>query len=678
MPTTDQVPNRLAKEKSPYLLQHAYNPVNWYSWGSEAFETAKKEDKPIFLSIGYSTCHWCHVMAHESFENQTVAAILNRDFICIKVDREERPDIDAVYMKACQSMTGSGGWPLTIIMTDDQRPFFAATYLPRSSRYGMAGLLELLPEIARQWRDNRDEIEAVGEKISNHLRALSASTVSSSAPGRYLIDNAVRDFQNRFDADYGGFGDAPKFPSPHNLLLLLRHAALEQDESCRSMAEKTLAQMYRGGIFDHIGGGFSRYSTDRKWLIPHFEKMLYDNALLSMAYTEAYRLTRKPLWERVARKTLDYVLRELTHPAGGFYCAQDADSEGKEGKYYAWTPAEIERILGADDAKTFCAWFDITPQGNFEGKNIPNLLSNPNWENDPLSMENACRKLYAYRVERARLHKDDKILTSWNALMIAALAKAGGALHEPRYLQAAEKAHAFICANLMREKRLFVRWRDGEAAHDGQLDDYAFYAFALLALYETTFNPAYLQECTQIAKQMLQMFFDSANGGFYFYSADSETLIDRPKEVYDGAMPSGNSMAAIVLGQLMNLTGEPQWQEASDAQLCFLAGATGDYPAAFGASLLAMQKSALYPSEDLLCVTSENDVPAVLFTFLSAQYRPNLTVLVKTLANAKILETAVPFTKDYPIPSRGTAYYLCHNGVCAQPVYDIGSLRALL
>lgn len=678
MPTTDQAPNRLAREKSPYLLQHAYNPVDWYPWGSEAFESAKKEDKPIFLSIGYSTCHWCHVMAHESFENQAVAAILNRDFICIKVDREERPDIDAVYMKACQSMTGSGGWPLTILMTADQKPFFAATYLPRSSRYGMAGLLELLPEIARQWRDNRGEMEAMGEKIRRHLRVLSESAVSSSEPGRHLIDNAVRDFQNRFDADYGGFGDAPKFPAPHNLLLLERHAALEKDERCRSMAEKTLAQMYRGGIFDHIGGGFSRYSTDRKWLIPHFEKMLYDNALLSMAYTEAYQLTRRPLWERVARKTLDYVLRELTHPDGGFYCAQDADSEGEEGKYYAWTPAEIERILGTDDAKTFCAWFDITPQGNFEGKSIPNLLSNPEWENDPPSMENASRKLYAYRFKRARLYRDDKILTSWNALMIAALAKAGGALHEPRYLKAAERAHAFLCANLMHERRLFVRWRDGEAAHDGQLDDYAFYAFALLTLYGTTFNPAYLQECTQIAKQMLQLFCDSANGGFYFYSADSETLIDRPKELYDGAMPSGNSMAAIVLVQLMHLTGEPRWQEASDAQLRFLAGATGDYPAAFGAALLAMQKSALYPSEDLLCVTAENEVPAVLFPFLSAQYRPNLTVLVKTLANTTLLEAAAPFTKNYPIPPSGTAYYLCHNGVCAQQVYDINSLRAIL
>lgn len=667
--------NYLINEKSPYLLQHAYNPVNWYPWGKEAFEKAKKEDKPIFLSIGYSTCHWCHVMERESFENAEVAKILNLNFISIKVDREERPDIDAVYMNACQSMTGTGGWPLTILMAADQKPFYAATYLPRNSRGNMIGILDLLPQIVALWNNNRKKLDSIRDKIYTFLRQQSASPLNPTYPDKNLINRAIEEYKNSFDTVYGGFGTTPKFPAPHNLIFLLSYSVLEKEDFSKQMAEKTLIQMYKGGIFDHIGGGFSRYSTDRKWLIPHFEKMLYDNALLSLAYLQAYHITHKPLWERIASRTLDYVLHEMTDPNGGFYCAQDADSDGVEGKYYTFTPNELEHILDKNEADLFCSWFGITKYGNFEGRSIPNLIDNPNWETESPHIDDACLKLYAYRFQRASLYKDDKILTAWNALMISAFAKAGSLLHKTKYLLAAEKAYSFLSQNLMHDNYLLVRWRE-EAAHDGHLDDYAFLAYALLALYEATYDPTYLQKCTQIAMRMLNLFFDPENGGFYFYSSDSEILIDRPKEFYDGAIPSGNSVAAIVLIRLAHLTGEVKWQDASDKHLQFLTGEIRKYPIGHSFSLLAMLQ-VLYPSKELLCVTSENKVPPALSEFLSLHYLPNLTVLVKTPKNARILEDTAPFTKRYPIPTTGSAYYLCQKGICAKPVYDMESLYNL-
>ncbi|MCI1960046.1 MAG: thioredoxin domain-containing protein [Clostridia bacterium] len=661
---------RLSKEKSPYLLQHANNPVDWFPWGEEAFNKAKAEDKPIFLSIGYSTCHWCHVMEHESFENTEVAGVLNQYFICIKVDREERPDIDAVYMNICQSITGNGGWPLTIFMTSDQKPFYAATYLPKDSRGGMIGLLQLLPEIAHQWKTNRKDLESVGNKIKEIL--IKQHNASNSAlPTKDLIFHAVNDFKKYFDSTYGGFGIAPKFPAPHNLIFLMNYSIFEKDEACIKIADKTLSQMYKGGIFDHIGGGFSRYSTDRKWLIPHFEKMLYDNALLAIAYLQIYRITHKPIWEHVVRKTLDYVLNEMTHENGGFYCAQDADSDGEEGKYYSFTPEEIISYIGENDGEYFCKWFGITQNGNFEGKSIPNLIENQNWENTDERIVNSCRKLYSYRLKRASLRKDDKILTSWNSLMIVAFAKAGYLLNEPKYLQAAEKANTFITENLMNGERLSARWREGEAAYDGKLDDYAFYALALLELYEATFNSTYLQKAIDITDIMLDLFFDSENGGFYLYSSDSEELIDRPKEIYDGAMPSGNSVAAYVLCRLAKLTGEIKWQNASDKQLKFLSGSIEDYPMGYSFALLSIMQM-VYPSGELLCVSSD-DVPSSLTDFLSVQTL-NISVLVKTPKNTEIVENIAPFTREYPIPENGTAFYFCQNGTCKKPVYNIKDL----
>ena len=672
----DQKPNRLAKEKSPYLLQHAYNPVDWFPWGAEAFARARKEDKPVFLSIGYSTCHWCHVMERESFEDREVAEALNRDFIAIKVDREERPDIDAVYMKACQSMTGSGGWPLTILMTAEQKPFFAATYLPRNSRNHTIGLLELLSTISREWKRDRGAFEAAGEKVYADLRSQSVASNPAGAD-RTLVESAVRQYQSSFDPVNGGFGPAPKFPAAHNLLFLLRYAMQENDPSCRQMVEKTLAQMYRGGIFDQIGGGFSRYSTDSKWLIPHFEKMLYDNALLTLAYVEAYQVEHQPVWERVIRKTLGYVLNELRDSGGGFYCAQDADSEGAEGKYYGFTPQEVERVLGDEQAGRLCEWFHITAKGNFHGNSIPNLLENSDWEEQNGDMDRICGELKDYRDQRTAPHKDDKILTAWNALMIAALARAAFVLGDPEYLRAAERAHAFLTQSLMDGSCLFVRWRDGEAAYPGQLDDYAFYAYALLTLYEATFEPEYLLKCVRISERMLRLFFDEHDGGFYFYSKEGETLIDRPKECYDGAMPSGNAIAAVVLGRLYRLTGDPKWQTAGQTQLRFLSGVIQGYPMAHSVSLLAFLE-ALYPSSELLCVTADDAVPSELTEFLSGHALSNFSVLVKTPDNAPRLEAAAPFTQDYPIPESGTAYYLCQNGVCTKPVFNFKDLRNFL
>ena len=610
-----------------------------------------------------STCHWCHVLSHESFEDAGVAALLNKHFICIKVDREERPDIDAVYMAVCQALTGSGGWPLSIFMTPDQKPFYAGTYFPRETRYGRIGMIELLTRIVGQWKNNRTQLLEAGEKITDYLQNQAAKQTTAGTPRTEFLRQAAENFRRSYDESWGGFGSAPKFPMPHNLLFLMRYGRQMQDAEAFRMAEKTLVHMYRGGIFDHLGGGFSRYSTDDRWLIPHFEKMLYDNALLVYAYQTAYELTGNTLYRSVTERVLDYVCHELTDPAGGFYCGQDADSEGEEGKYYGFTPREIQDVLGKEEGRNFCQYFGITKDGNFKGKSIPNLLQNPNFMTAFEEQKENCRRLYEHRLRRYFLHKDDKILTSWNGLMIAAMARAGRDEYGAHYLEAAKKAQGFLQAHLTDESgRLRIRWRDGEASHEGQLDDYAFYCFGLLELYQTTYQIEYLQECIRLAEQMCEHFEDREAGGFYLYASDSEQLISRPKEVYDGALPSGNSVAAYVLGRLTRLTGELRWQETLDRQIAFLAGRLQEYPSGHSFALLAMQE-ALTPSRELVCVTADTRVPDPLET-LEVQ---NLTVLLKTPDNQKRLTEAAPFTADYPIPKAGTLYYLCENGACRAP-----------
>ena len=662
--------NRLYKEKSPYLLQHGENPVDWYPWSEEAFQKAQQEDKPVFLSIGYSTCHWCHVMAHESFEDQEVAEILNRDFISIKVDREERPDIDAVYMSVCQAVTGSGGWPLTIIMTPQQKPFFAGTYFPKKGAYGRMGLIDLLERVALLWKENRTELIEAGNEITAAINL--NHTGSGKEPDRKLVERAASQLARIFDVKWGGFGQAPKFPTPHNLLFLMRYGSTMQEAGAMKMAQVTLEDMARGGIHDHIGGGFSRYSTDEKWLVPHFEKMLYDNALLLIAYVKAYQHTKKESFADVAHRTARYIQRELISEEGCCYCGQDADSEGVEGKYYVFTPEEVKLVLGKEDGEEFCRLYDITEKGNFEGKSIPNRIrsSEDGWErNDP-----RLKKLYDYRFSRTHLHKDDKILLSWNGWAMIALAQAGLVLDEPDYQNAAIRIHQFIESKMSTEHdRLYLRYRDGDAAHIGQLDDYAVYTLSLLELYRTTLNADYLQKAIQRSNQMVELFEDKEQGGYFMTASDGELLIARPKETYDGAIPSGNSVAALVLQRLASLTGELKWQEAAQRQMQFMADRISDYPASSCFGMLAMM-DALYPHRELVCAACEG-VPAELIDFLREHPADDLHIILKTVENANLLNQCAPFTVDYPIPKQGTMYYLCEDGACKAPLSDFPKLK---
>lgn len=662
--------NRLKQEKSPYLMQHVENPVDWYPWCEEAFQKAAKEDKPVFLSIGYSTCHWCHVMAHESFADLEVADLLNREFISIKVDREERPDIDAVYMSVCQAMTGSGGWPLTIFMTPEQKPFFAGTYFPKYGGYGRFGLMDLLKRVADLWKNNREELLRAGNQITAAINQ--EQTSNGQKPNRSLVERAYGQLAQRFDHKWGGFGGSPKFPTPHNLLFLMRYGEVSQEPNAMKMVEITLEDMARGGIFDHIGGGFSRYSTDEMWLVPHFEKMLYDNALLLIAYTKAYQHTKKESFADTAHRTVRYILRELTSEEGGCYCGQDADSDGVEGKYYVFTPEEVKAVLGEADGAEFCRLYDITATGNFEGKSIPNRIrsSVDGWDIGDHRLE----KLYDYRLNRTKLHKDDKILLSWNAWAMIALAKAGQVLEEPSYLHAAIHIHDFIESKMVTENdRLYLRYRDGDAAYVGQLEDYAVYALALLELCRATFDAKYLQAAIHRAKQMVELFEDKNKGGYFMTAFDGEQLIARPKETYDGAMPSGNSVAAMVLQTLASLTGERSWQAAADRQFSYLAGEIGEYPSASCFGVLAMM-GALYLHRELVCASSDG-MPGELAEYLKEHPADDLHVLLKTKDNAETLAECAPFTKDYPIPGQGTMYYLCENGACKAPVSEFRMLK---
>lgn len=663
--------NRLKYEKSPYLLQHGDNPVDWYPWCREAFDRAAKEDKPILLSIGYSTCHWCHVMAHESFEDEEIAGILNREFVSIKVDREERPDIDSVYMSVCQAVTGSGGWPLTILMTPEQKPFFAGTYFPKYSRYGQPGLADILNRAAGLWKHDREELLDTGEQIASSIGA--GAPYGKGTPEKGIFRNAFEMFHRQFDGEWGGFGFAPKFPAPHNLLFLMRYALAENEPEALHMAEHTLDAMARGGIFDQIGGGFSRYSTDEKWLVPHFEKMLYDNALLILAYLKCWQITGEEAYADIVRRTADYILRELTDEAGGFYCGQDADSDGVEGKYYVFGQEEILSILGEMDGKEFCRLYGITPGGNFEGKSIPNRIGQQEsgWHIGDIRLQ----KLYEYRRKRTELHRDDKILLSWNGWMIMALACAGRVLADERYLDAAVRAQQFIASHMVDpDDRLYLRFCGGEAAHAGQLDDYAVYGLALLELYQSTFQTAYLKEAIRRAGQMSELFEDYEGGGYYMTARDAEKLISRPKETYDGAIPSGNSAAGMLLQRLALLTGEVKWQEAADRQLRFLAGEIREYPAGYGFSLLALAE-ALYPHRQLVCAAGRG-IPEELVRYLRKHPADGFLVLIRTPENERELSECAPFTAEYPVPECGAVYYLCEDGVCRAPETDFGKIAA--
>ncbi len=658
--------NRLQHEKSPYLRQHKDNPVDWFPWGEEAFERAAAEEKPIFLSIGYSTCHWCHVMARESFEDREVAELL-KGFVCVKVDREEHPEVDAVYMAFCQAMTGSGGWPLTVFLTPEKKPFFTGTYFPKTSRYGQTGLTELLTQISLLWRTDRKKLLEAGNRLTAHLRKQEEPAFDT--PDRELLLHGYRLLSQSFDKSFGGFGSAPKFPTPHTLLFLMELYQREPLPGALHMAETTLKAMAAGGIFDQAAGGFSRYSTDERWLVPHFEKMLYDNALLLTAYSEAFRVTGSPFYKDIASRTADYLLSELAAPEGGFFCGQDADGGGVEGSYYLFTKEELLRLFGREDGSEFCRLYGITETGNFEGKNIPNRIGQTTggWRADDPRL----KALVQYRKTRMRLSLDDKILLSWNSLAILAFARAGQIFDSRPYLETAVATQKFLQKNMTdSEGRLLLRYCGGEAAHPGQLNDYAAYALALTELYRATFDIFYLEKAVHFARQMLELFEDSEKGGCFMTAHDAEELILRPKETYDGAIPSGNAVAAMVLTKLSFLTGEPFFREAADRQNRFLAGEARTYPAAHCFALLAMAES-LYPHRELVCTGT--GVPKELTVYLKKHSAQGLAVLFKSPENESRLSSVAPFTASYPVSER-PVYYLCENGSCHAPVTDFGEL----
>ncbi|MFO8100620.1 MAG: thioredoxin domain-containing protein [Dehalococcoidia bacterium] len=677
--------NRLAEEKSPYLLQHADNPVDWYPWSDEAFAKAAQEDKPVFLSIGYSTCHWCHVMAHESFEDEQVAGMMNDTFVSVKVDREERPDIDGIYMTVCQMMTGAGGWPLTIIMTPDKKPFFAATYIPRESRMGLTGLMELIPLIRETWEGRKARVLESADSIASSIQKFALGE-SGAYLNERLLERTFENLAARFDSTHGGFGEAPKFPMAHNLLFLLRYWKKSHDEKALEVVEQTLKAMRRGGIYDHVGLGFHRYSTDRQWLVPHFEKMLYDQAMLLMAYTEAYQATGGCEYEQTAREIISYVLRDMHDPKGAFYSAEDADSEGVEGKFYLWQADEIRQILG-DEADSVIAAFNVSSEGNYyeantwqrTGHNILHLTE-PLSEGGGTTWENARQKLFAHREKRVHPHRDDKVLTDWNGLMIAALAKAAQAFDEPAYADAAKDAADFIL-NKMRspEGRLLHRYRDGEAALSGFAVDYAFLIWGLLELYEATFEVGYLEAALDLNRNLIDHFWDEASGAFFTTPDDGEELFIRQKEIHDGALPSANSVAMLNLLRLGRMTANPELeQKAAQIGRAFSVDVE-KVPAAYTQLMCALSFAVGPGSEVVIAGDPDSSDTKTMLTELRSHFAPNKVVLFNPTdeKSPKIHELS-QFTKDQvSIDGKATAY-VCKDYNCQLPTADPARMLEIL
>jgi len=688
-------PNRLIKEKSPYLLQHATNPVDWYPWGEEAFEKAKKEDKPIFLSIGYSTCHWCHVMAHESFEDPEVAKLMNETFVNIKVDREERPEIDNIYMAVSQMITGSGGWPLTIIMDADRKPFTAGTYFPKESRFGRIGMLELIPKIKDYWDNNREELRLAAKEVISQLQSI--ETTPGEELKQDILNEAFREATLLFDEKNGGFRGAPKFPTPHKLLFLLRFWKRTGNKASLMMVEKTLTAMRSGGIYDHIGFGFHRYSTDSFWLLPHFEKMLYDQALLVIAYVEAYQATKKIEFREVADEILSYVLRDMTSREGGFYSAEDADSEGEEGTFYIWTSDEILKVLGKEDGNLFLQVYNFEKDGNFNdqatqkktGSNIPHLKKSITDLASELKtstkelvekLESMRVKLFEKRKTRIHPHKDDKILTDWNGLMITAFAKAGRILENEDYTTASEKALNFIIQNLeTKSGRLMHRYREGEIAINGMIDDYAFTIWALLELYETTFKVEYLKKAIQYNDKMIEHFWDKNKGGFFFTPDDGEELIVRKKEIYDGAIPSGNSVAMLNMIRISRITMDLSLEEKA-VQMNKLFSTTIEQSLLSFTLFLSALEYAFGPSFEVVIVGNLNKTDTnEMLQALRSEYIPNKIVLFLPSDEEKPeISNVTDFVKYKSMKNGKATVYVCINRFCKFPTDDINKMLQLL
>jgi len=674
--------NRLARESSPYLLQHSHNPVDWYPWGAEALGRARREDKPILLSIGYSACHWCHVMERESFEDPATARQMNESFVCIKVDREERPDIDMIYMNAVQIMTGSGGWPLNVFLTPDLKPFYGGTYFPPGERHGLPSFRAVLDRVARTYRDQRERVGASGDQITGYISQMSRVTPSREMLTDELLLAALDDLRGSFDPRHGGWGQAPKFPHSAGISLLLRiHRRHHFPEALR-MAELTLERMARGGMYDQLGGGFHRYSTDARWLVPHFEKMLYDNALLSLAYLEGYQVTGSPLFARVARECLDYVAREMTSGEGGFYSSQDADSEGVEGKFFVWTPEEVRAVAGEEAGRAFCAYYDVAPGGNWEGHSILNVPR----EADEVARESglsagrleavlaeARPRLLAHRGNRVHPGLDDKVLTSWNGLMISAFARGHQILDQPRYLEAARSAARFALGTLRtKEGRLLRTYRGGVAKLDACLDDYAFLSTALTDLYESDFDPSWIIAARALVDRMLEEFWDEADGAFFFTPEAQADLIARSKTGYDGALPSGNSMATLTLFRLARLTGEQAYAERATRILRAFRDPMGSMASGFSQMLCALDFYLDSPKEVALVGSSRAADTGSLLRVIRRSFVPSKVVAFCEQDGNAATEAAraVPLLEGKTMTAGKATAYVCENFRCKAPTTD--------
>ncbi|HEU0174174.1 MAG TPA: thioredoxin domain-containing protein [Blastocatellia bacterium] len=671
--------NRLINETSPYLLQHAHNPVDWYGWEDEAFERARREDKPILLSIGYRACHWCHVMEDESFENEAIAQLMNDNFINIKVDREERPDLDAIYMNAVQLMTGSGGWPMTVFLTPEGKPFYGGTYFPPVDRYGMPGFPRVLISVAEAYRAQRNEIENSAEGMLSELKRLDRSVApkgeSEGELSYEVADHAATHLARMLDPVYGGFGNKPKFPPSMALEFLLRHYHRTKDAGALKAVELTLNKMARGGIYDQLGGGFHRYSVDEKWLVPHFEKMLYDNALLSRIYTDAYLATGNEFYKRIAVETLDYVAREMTDKGGGFYSTQDADSEGEEGKFFVWTPEEVTALLGEEDARLFNRYFDVSEAPNFESHSILHVdedidkiarLMGVSRERLAETIERGRPILFDAREKRVKPYRDEKILTAWNGLMMRSFAEASRAFDREDYLKIAIRNADFLLTSLRRDRRLLRTSKDGESKLNGYLEDYAYVIDGLLALYESSFDPRWFEEARGLAETMIEQFWDAEAGGFFFTGADHERLITRTKDFYDNAIPSGNSVAASALMRLSLLTGEDRYRRMAETILRLMKPAMTSAPSAFGRLLSALDLFLASPYEVAIIGSPDDEETRAMVNIVFKRYLPNKVVAFAPEADSKASRTIKLLEGRGRINGKATAY-VCRNFYCEAP-----------
>jgi uncharacterized protein YyaL (SSP411 family) len=697
--------NRLINETSPYLLQHAHNPVDWYPWGVEALEKAQREDKPILLSVGYSACHWCHVMERESFENEDIATLMNQHFVSIKVDREERPDIDNIYMQAVQALTQQGGWPMTVFLTPDGRPFYGGTYFPPNDRHfgreTIPGFPRILLTIADYYQSRHEEVEEQANQLADYLKQRSSTPLRSKGgvlpSGTIpleLLNTASRELASEFDAVHGGFGHAPKFPNTMSLEFLLRthlhrlHGEMSSNaaKSELEIVEISLQYMANGGIYDQLGGGFHRYSVDAEWLVPHFEKMLYDNALLSRLYLHTYLVTGKPLYERIVEETLDYIVREMVSPQGGFYSTQDADSEGEEGKFFTWTVDEIEAALLPDDAPLFMLYYDVTRAGNFEGKNILHVERDAESVADEAqvsvealqdSLKRSREMLFKLREERVKPGRDEKILTSWNGLMLRSFAEAARYLDRPDYLQVATNNAEFMLRELNHNGRLLRTYKDGRARLNGYLEDYVCLADGLLALYEASFDPRWFAEARRLIDEAITLFADQQNGGFFDTGSDHETLISRPKDIMDNATPAGNSVAVDVLLRLAAFTGEESYRRYADDYLRPLADIMVQHPQAFG-HILGSLDFAISQSKEIALIGDplQPDTRALL-EVVNTRYLPNSVLACASLEDTVSIHS-ITLLVDRPMKDHKATAYVCQNFACLAPVNTPEELEQLL